>query len=48
MHDPVKNPDPFNINIYIDGLPVPKPIVNGSGFVPTLDGWEEHVYEVVN
>ena len=48
MHDPVKNPDPFNINIYIDGLPVPKPIVNGSGFVPTLDGWEEHIYEVFN
>ena len=48
LHDPVQNPDEYNLNIYIDGLPVPKPIVNGSGFVPTLDGWEEHVYEVGN
>jgi hypothetical protein len=48
LHDPVKNPDEYNLNIYIDGLPVPKPIVNGAGFVPTLDGWDEHVYEVGN
>lgn len=48
LHDPVQNPDEYNLNIYIDGLPVPKPIVNGSGFVPTLDGWDEHVFEVGN
>ena len=28
------------IQIEIDGLPVPKPIVNGSGFQPTIDGWQ--------
>ncbi len=28
------------IDIVIDGLPVPKPIVNGSGFQPTVDGWQ--------
>lgn len=48
MHDPIQNPDEYNLNIYIDELPVPKPLVNGSGFVPTLDGWEEHVFEVGN
>lgn len=48
IHDPVQNPDEYNLNIYIDGLPVPKPIVNGSGFSPTLDGWDEHVFEVGN
>ncbi len=30
-----------HISITIDeGLPVPKPIVNGSGFQPTVDGWK--------
>ena len=40
MHDKVKNP-PESQNIYIDleGLDVPKPIVNGSGFHPTVDDW---------
>ena len=41
-------PDPGNheeeIRIEIDGgdgnLPIPKPIVNGSGFQPTIDGWQ--------
>ena len=28
------------IQIDLDGLPVPKPIVNGSGFQPTIDGWQ--------
>lgn len=23
-----------------DGIPLPKPIVNGSGFKPTIDGWQ--------
>ena len=26
--------------IELDGLPLPKPIVNGSGFQPTIDGWQ--------
>ena len=36
-------PDPEDSGdaiIDIDGLPVPKPIVNGSGFQPTIDGWQ--------
>lgn len=36
----------YNINIDIDGLPVPKPIVNGSGFQPTIDGWQGEEIEV--
>lgn len=28
------------IDIEVDGLPIPKPIVNGSGFQPTIDGWQ--------
>ena len=35
-----------DINITIDGLPVPKPIVNGSGFQPTVDGWQGVEIEV--
>lgn len=27
------------IDIVVDDLPIPKPIVNGSGFQPTIDGW---------
>ena len=35
------------ITIYIDeGLPIPKPIVNGSGFQPTIDGWQGEEIEV--
>lgn len=30
-----------SIPIEIDGLPLPKPITNGSGFQPTVDQWEE-------
>ena len=39
MHDPVKNPDRYNIFIDIYELPVPQPIVNGSGFHPDVDDW---------
>ena len=34
------------LDIAIDGLPVPKPIVNGSGFQPTIDGWQGVEIEV--
>ena len=34
------------IRIEVDGLPVPKPIVNGSGFQPTIDGWQGVEIEV--
>ena len=43
--DPTNPDDPDNrgsYHIYIEEeeLPVPKPIVNGSGFQPTIDGWQ--------
>jgi hypothetical protein len=38
--DPGSGDDDDDITIEIDGLPVPKPIVNGSGFQPTIDGWQ--------
>ena len=42
--------DPTNhkeeIRIELDDLPVPKPIVNGSGFQPTIDGWQSINIEV--
>lgn len=40
MHDRTKNPLGSDIQIDLEGLPVPKPIVNGSGFQPTIDGWQ--------
>jgi len=43
MHDALKNPDPLRIFIDVDGLPVPKPIVNGGGFHPDVDGWSHEV-----
>ena len=33
--------DPFNIHIVLDGLPLPKPVVNGGGFKPTVGEWKE-------
>lgn len=40
MHSPSHNPDAEHVNIELDEIPVPKPIVNGSGFQPTIDGWQ--------
>ena len=34
-------PDPYHVHILLDGLPLPKPIVNGGGFQPGVDGWKE-------
>lgn len=34
-------PDQRNIHIVLDGLPLPKPIVNGGGFQPTVDDWQQ-------
>ena len=34
------------VNIEIEELPIPKPIVNGSGFQPTIDGWQGIEIEV--
>ena len=46
IHDAKQNPDRYHISISLDGLPVPKPIVNGSGFQPTIDGWKGEEIEV--
>lgn len=32
-------PDPYNVHISLDGLPLPQPIVNGGGYNPGVDGW---------
>ena len=40
--DQVHNaPDPRNVEILIDGLELPKPITNGSGFQPGVDNWQD-------
>lgn len=46
IHDPQQNPDQYNIILHISDLPVPKPIVNGSGFKPQVDGWDHEEIEV--
>ena len=41
FHDAVIDEQTEHIDITIDeGIPIPKPIVNGSGFQPTIDGWQ--------
>lgn len=30
----------YTIDVDLDELPVPKPIVNGGGFQPSIDGWQ--------
>lgn len=38
--DQVHNaPDPRNVEILIDGLELPKPIINGGGFQPDVNDW---------
>lgn len=39
LHDALSFDD-THVYIELDGLPLPKPIVNGSGFQPTIDGWQ--------
>lgn len=40
--DQVHNaPDPYNVYLEIDGMDLPKPISNGSGFSPDVDDWVE-------
>ena len=38
--------DPDNVHILIDGLSLPKPIVNGSGMHPSVDGWENEDVDI--
>ena len=33
-------PDRRHVHIVLEGLPLPKPIVNGGGFHPSVDDWE--------
>lgn len=33
-------PDQRNVHILLDRLPLPKPIVNGGGFQPSVDNWQ--------
>lgn len=44
--DPSGDDHDHEIQITIDSLPVPKPIVNGSGFQPTVDSWQGVEIEV--
>lgn len=38
--DQVENaPNPRRVHLVIDGVELPQPIENGSGFHPTVDGW---------
>ncbi|EFR52599.1 DUF5119 domain-containing protein [Bacteroides fragilis] len=38
--------DPRDVHIILDGLPLPKPIVNGGGFHPAVDEWQNVDVEV--
>lgn len=49
MHDPEQAQEEkmeHEIHLELDDLPVPKPIENGSGFQPTIDGWQGVEIEV--
>lgn len=35
-----------DIHIILDGLPLPKPVVNGGGFKPVLDDWKEVLIDI--
>lgn len=38
-------PDPLRVHILIDGLELPKPIINGGGFSPSVDDWGDNIDE---
>lgn len=40
-------PDPYDVRIVLDGLPLPEPIENGSGFQPGVDGWKEVFIDII-
>lgn len=45
--DQVHNaPDPRHVYIYVKGVPIPKPIVNGGGFHPQVDGWQSEIFTI--
>lgn len=39
-------PDPMNVHIVLDGLPLPKPIDDDSGFNPNVDEWNTEEIEI--
>ena len=49
VSDQVNNAeDPYNVHITLDGLVLPKPITNGSGFRPEVDDWDDEIWIDIN
>lgn len=48
MHDPELNPEEDHVNIELEEIPLPEPTPtgDGSGFQPTIDGWQSIEIEV--
>ena len=44
--EPQGDEDDEEITIDVEGLPIPKPISDGGGFEPTIDGWQSIEIEV--
>lgn len=40
-------PDPYNVDITIHGLVLPKPIANGSGFKPAINDWQNVTEDII-
>ncbi len=40
-------PDPYDVHILLDGLPLPKPLVSGGGFRPGVEGWNEIFIDII-
>lgn len=40
-------PNPRRVHIIIDGLDLPKPIVNGGGYNPSVDDWDEILEDII-
>ena len=36
-----EDPDAYEVTLRLSGLPLPKPIVNGGGFQPEVEDWEQ-------
>ena len=44
--EPQGDEDDEEITIDVEGLPIPKPVSDGGGFEPTIDGWQSIEIEV--
>lgn len=40
-------PNPRRVHIIIEGLDLPKPIVNGGGYNPSVDDWDEVLEDII-